>query len=66
MGLCGLFAILTRILIAVIFGPSLSATITYAVIMAAVLVAWSIYYRVSMKANFEENIRKFEIESSQF
>jgi len=56
MGLAGLLAILIRIGVAVTIGSSLAASLVYAGIIAAVIVAWCVYYRFSMKKNFDAYI----------
>jgi len=53
MGLAGLFAILLRIMVAAAMGNSLSASLVYAGLIATVIIAWCVYYRFSMKKNFD-------------
>ena len=53
MGLAGLFAILIRILVAAAIGNTLGASLTYAGIIAAVIIAWCVNYRLSLKKNFD-------------
>jgi len=53
MGLAGLFAILIRIGVAAVLGNTLEASLAYAGIIAAVIIAWCVYYRLSMKKNFD-------------
>jgi len=63
MAMAGVFAILLRIVIAVAFGNTVTASFTYAGIIAVVILAWCVYYRFSMKKNFDSLIEKFEINS---
>ena len=49
MALAGMLAILLRIIVAVAFGSSGTASIVYAGLIAILIISWCIYFRMSMK-----------------
>jgi len=64
MALAGTFAIILRILVAAIFGSTGTAVFVYAGLIAVLMVAWCIHYRISARENFQDYMRKFEMSSS--
>jgi ABC-type cobalamin transport system permease subunit len=61
MALAGVFAIILRIVVAAALGSTLTASLIYAGIIAISIISWCVYFRFSMKKNFDSYIQKFEM-----